>query len=121
MFANEGGAGLATFIGDQFEGLDKALVASTDISSLEDQWRLIDNEIASWAVPIEIAAEARTLNLCTATSCPCGRRVVFLCLGPRVAALARPLDKDESSLSWCRIGPQHDELLQAGQSCQTSF
>ncbi|MDR9811908.1 AbiU2 domain-containing protein [Rhizobium hidalgonense] len=53
VFANAGGAGLATFIGDQFEGLDKPLVTEEDMSDLEDQWRMMNRDIESWSIPIE--------------------------------------------------------------------
>jgi hypothetical protein len=49
-FANEGGAGLATFIGDQFAGLDRPLARSEDLPDLLDQWRAIDREIANWTI-----------------------------------------------------------------------
>ena len=49
-FANEGGGGLATFIGDQFEGLDKPLVDSDDIAHLAEHWREIDREVANWSI-----------------------------------------------------------------------
>ncbi|WP_372501608.1 hypothetical protein P7L66_23855 [Tistrella mobilis] len=49
-FANEGGAGLATYLGDQFEGLDHAVVDSADLADLLEQWRLIDREIAEWSI-----------------------------------------------------------------------
>lgn len=52
LFANEGGAGLATFIGDQFEGLDRPLVTEADIKDLEDHWHEIDQDIGGWSVPI---------------------------------------------------------------------
>ncbi len=49
-FANEGGAGLATYLGDQFDGLDHAVVDTDDLADLEEQWRLIDREIAGWSI-----------------------------------------------------------------------
>ncbi len=49
-FANEGGAGLATYLGDQFDGLDHAVVDSTDLADLAEQWRLIDRDIAGWSI-----------------------------------------------------------------------
>lgn len=49
-FANEGGAGLATYLGDQFEGLDHPVVDSADLADLSEQWRLIDREIAEWSI-----------------------------------------------------------------------
>lgn len=52
-FANEGGAGLATFLGDQFEGLDKPLIASADLEELETQWLEIDRDVASWSITAE--------------------------------------------------------------------
>ncbi|WP_055661630.1 AbiU2 domain-containing protein [Roseibium aggregatum] len=52
-FANEGGAGLATYIGDQFEGLDNALIATIDLDKLEENWRSIDHDISSWRLSPE--------------------------------------------------------------------
>jgi hypothetical protein len=52
-FANESGSGLATFLGDPFEGLDASLVASADIKYLETQWREIDRDVASWSITAE--------------------------------------------------------------------
>ncbi|WP_205041991.1 hypothetical protein [Rhodoligotrophos defluvii] len=49
-FANEGGAGLATYIGDQFDGLDHAVIGSADLTDLAEQWRMIDHEIAGWVI-----------------------------------------------------------------------
>ncbi|MDP2699407.1 hypothetical protein [Thalassospira sp.] len=49
-FANEGGAGLATDLGDQFVGLDHPLVETAELADLEEQWRLVDGEIAKWSI-----------------------------------------------------------------------
>lgn len=49
-FANEGGAGLSTYLGDQFDGLDHAVVDTADLADLAEQWRLIDREIAGWSI-----------------------------------------------------------------------
>ena len=49
-FANEGGAGLATYLGDQFAGLDHPLIETVELSDLEEQWRLLDREIAEWSI-----------------------------------------------------------------------
>lgn len=49
-FANEGGAGLATYLGDQFDGLDHAVVDTSELADLAEQWRLIDREIAGWTI-----------------------------------------------------------------------
>jgi hypothetical protein len=51
-FADEGGSGLATFIGDQFEGLDKPLIAASERADLEDQWREIERDVATWSLPV---------------------------------------------------------------------
>ncbi|MEF2548648.1 hypothetical protein VQ045_15935, partial [Aurantimonas sp. E1-2-R+4] len=53
-FANEGGAGLATFLGDQFEGLDQPIVTSAEIEKLEAQWQEIDRDIAKWSISTEV-------------------------------------------------------------------
>lgn len=52
-FANEGGAGLATFLGDQFEGLDQPVVRSAEIEKLEEQWQEMDRDIANWSISAE--------------------------------------------------------------------
>jgi hypothetical protein len=52
-FANEGSAGLATFLGDQFEGLDQPVISSSDIQKLEEQWQATDREIAKWHIGAE--------------------------------------------------------------------
>lgn len=52
-FLGEGGAGLAVYIGDQFEALDKPLVSSSGLTDLEEQWRLIDQDISGWTMKIE--------------------------------------------------------------------
>lgn len=52
-FANEGSAGLATFLGDQFEGLDQPIVRSSDIQKLEEHWQAMDSEIAKWNISAE--------------------------------------------------------------------
>ncbi|MDE9450260.1 hypothetical protein J3R80_07230 [Aliiroseovarius sp. Z3] len=49
-FANEGGAGLATYIGNQFEGLDQPMIPTDEISSLEERWQALDREIADWSI-----------------------------------------------------------------------
>ncbi|CDN94488.1 hypothetical protein SAMN05892877_104354 [Rhizobium subbaraonis] len=49
-FANEGGGGLATFIGDQFAGLDEPLVDTEQIAQLLEHWREIDREVANWSI-----------------------------------------------------------------------
>lgn len=49
-FANEGGAGLATYIGDQFEGLDHQLIETAELADLQEQWRSLDREIAGWSI-----------------------------------------------------------------------
>lgn len=52
-FANEGGAGLAMPQGDQFEGLDRPLIASQELIELETQWQDIDRDVASWSITAE--------------------------------------------------------------------
>ncbi len=52
-FANEGSADLATFLGDQFEGLDQPIVRSSDIQKLEQHWQAMDSEIATWKISAE--------------------------------------------------------------------
>ncbi|ANV25565.1 hypothetical protein BA939_16190 [Rhizobium sp. S41] len=52
-FLGEGGAGLAVYIGDQFEALDKPLVSLTGLTDLEAQWRLVDQDISGWTMKIE--------------------------------------------------------------------
>lgn len=47
-FANEGGAGLATYIGDQFEGLDYPLVSPEDLSDLQENWAATRRDVDSW-------------------------------------------------------------------------
>jgi len=49
-FANEGGTGLATYLGDQFAGLDHPLIETTALAELEEQWRSLDREIAGWSI-----------------------------------------------------------------------
>lgn len=49
-FANQGGAGLSTYLGDQFDGLDHPVVDTADLADLSEQWRLIDREIAEWSI-----------------------------------------------------------------------
>lgn len=49
-FANEGGAGLAVYQGDKFEGLDQPLVATSDLKELEEQWTEIDHDVTAWAM-----------------------------------------------------------------------
>ena len=49
-FANQGGAGLSTYLGDQFDGLDHPVVDTADLAELPKQWRLIDREIAEWSI-----------------------------------------------------------------------
>jgi hypothetical protein len=49
-FAGGSGIGLATLIGDRFEGLDKPLVASADLNELEENWRSIDRDVNTWAI-----------------------------------------------------------------------
>jgi len=49
-FANEGGVGLATYIGDQFEGLDSALVAPEDMPDLQENWQIICRDVETWHV-----------------------------------------------------------------------
>ncbi len=48
--ANQGGAGLSTYLGDQFDGLDHPVVDTADLAELPKQWRLIDREIAEWSI-----------------------------------------------------------------------
>lgn len=50
LFTKGGGAGLATFIGDQFAGLDEPLAGPDEIKELEKNWREIDRDIASWSI-----------------------------------------------------------------------
>ncbi|ACM35478.1 MULTISPECIES: hypothetical protein [Rhizobium/Agrobacterium group] len=52
-FANEGGAGLATYIGDQFEGLDTALVFPEDMSDLKKNWEAIRHDVDSWHIEVD--------------------------------------------------------------------
>jgi hypothetical protein len=52
-FANEGSAGLATFQGDLFEGLDKPVIDRNGIALLEQNWQEIDAEVASWKIEYE--------------------------------------------------------------------
>ncbi len=49
-FANEGGAGLATYLDDQFAGLDHPLIETAELADLEEQWRSLDREIAGWSI-----------------------------------------------------------------------
>ncbi|MEE9987188.1 MULTISPECIES: hypothetical protein [Hyphomicrobiales] len=39
-----------TYLGDQFDGLDHAVVDTSDLADLADQWQLIDREIAGWSI-----------------------------------------------------------------------
>lgn len=52
-FLGEGGAGLAVYMGDQFEALDQPLVSSSDLTDLKEQWRLVDQDISGWTMKIE--------------------------------------------------------------------
>lgn len=52
-FANEGSGDLATFIGDQFEGLDHPIVSRLEIQKLEDNWQSTEIEIAGWSIKAE--------------------------------------------------------------------
>lgn len=47
-FCRASGAGLATFIGDQFEGLDVPIIETDKIPELEDVWREIDRDVSTW-------------------------------------------------------------------------
>lgn len=49
-FAGASGAGLATYIGDQFEGLDNPLIDSDKMPDLESAWREIDRDIDTWSL-----------------------------------------------------------------------
>lgn len=49
-FANTGIGGLATFQGDQFEGLDQPMVDSTDIQNLSQNWQDISKDISAWSI-----------------------------------------------------------------------
>ncbi|MBD9390573.1 hypothetical protein IB237_25560 [Agrobacterium sp. AGB01] len=49
-FANQSGAGLAKYIGDQFQGLDAALVRHEDMDDLARNWRVIDCDIDTWVL-----------------------------------------------------------------------
>lgn len=49
-FCRASGAGLATFIGDQFEGLDTPMIETDKISELEAVWREIDHDVATWSL-----------------------------------------------------------------------
>ncbi len=51
-FANYGGADLTTYIGNQFEGLDKPMVNPEEIPMLLDNWYEIESEIASWKISV---------------------------------------------------------------------
>jgi hypothetical protein len=51
-FADAGGAGLATYIGDQFEGLEKPLIAPFERTDLEEQWKEIDRDVATWSLAV---------------------------------------------------------------------
>ena len=37
-------------LGDQLNGLDHAVVDTSDLADLADQWQLIDREIAGWSI-----------------------------------------------------------------------
>lgn len=52
-FANASSAGLATYLGDQFKGLDKPMIAHAEIKDLERQWREIGQDVASWSASLE--------------------------------------------------------------------
>lgn len=52
-FANEGGAGLAVYQGDQFEGLDQPMVSASDLKVLDEQWAEIDRDVAAWSISPE--------------------------------------------------------------------
>jgi hypothetical protein len=47
-FCSASGAGLANFIGDQFEGLDIPMIEADKIDQLEDVWREVDRDVATW-------------------------------------------------------------------------
>jgi AbiU2 len=49
-FANTGIGGLATFQGDQFEGLDQPMVESTDIQNLWQNWQDMSKDISGWTI-----------------------------------------------------------------------
>ncbi|WP_187968147.1 hypothetical protein [Aquibium microcysteis] len=49
-FACEHSGDLPVFQGDQFEGLDRALVSASDIEKLRDEWVQIGRDIASWSL-----------------------------------------------------------------------
>ena len=49
-FANEGSGGLATFLGDQFNGLDQPVIRSADIQILENHWQEMDRDISKWNI-----------------------------------------------------------------------
>ena len=51
-FACERGGDLPVFQGDQFEGLDRALISASDIEKLRDEWVQIDRDIASWSLTV---------------------------------------------------------------------
>ncbi len=47
-FGRASGAGLATFIGNQFEGLDSPMIGPERMGDLESVWQEIDNDISTW-------------------------------------------------------------------------
>jgi hypothetical protein len=51
-FAGASSAGLATYIGDQFLGLDSPMVARAEITTLEQQWHEIEQDVAGWSTSL---------------------------------------------------------------------
>lgn len=47
-FCRASGAGLATFIGEKFEGLDVAMIETEQIPELERIWQEVDQDVAAW-------------------------------------------------------------------------
>ncbi len=52
-FANEGSGDLAVYLDNQFEGLDRPIVSSAEIESLENHWQIMESEIAGWHICAE--------------------------------------------------------------------
>lgn len=50
FFADKGCEGLPTCLYDQFEGLDQPLVETADLADLQEQWLLLESEIAGWSI-----------------------------------------------------------------------
>lgn len=49
-FCRASGAGLSTYLGDQFMGLDVPMIDTASIPELEIVWREIDQDVATWSL-----------------------------------------------------------------------